>query len=126
MIGVAFYESHFDPKAEGDCPEKDANGMCIPGSEPRSFCAFQIDKSNFAGLGITKEKILEDINVCSVSALRLMKKSFEYCKGWKPMQLLNQYATGGGICVRPKHDESETRMYKGTWLYNWYNNRKKD
>lgn len=119
MVAVAFFESHFDPKAEGDCPDKDSNGMCVKGSVPRSFCAFQVDKSNFPFLGVTKDEILGDVEVCARSGLRMMKESFRLCKGWKPDELLNQYATGGSVCVRPRRDEGEHRMRKAQWLYRW-------
>lgn len=119
MVAVADFESKFNPKAVGDCPDKDSNGMCVPGSEPRSFCTFQIHNSNFKFLGVTKMQLLEDTKLCATSGLRMMHKSFETCKGWKPTELLNQYATGGGVCVRPKHDEGEHRMRKAQWLYKW-------
>lgn len=120
-VGVMWFESHFNPKAEGDrkCLVRDANGDCAKRGEPQSFCAFQVGDSNFAGLGITREKIQGDIQVCSDAGFTLMHSSFNTCSGkeWTLEDRLNQYATGGPICVKPWHDEGGHRMRKGLWLF---------
>lgn len=122
MVGVAQMESSFDPKAKGDgCLERDENKKCVKRGEPQSLCAFQVGRSNFAVLGTNEEEILGDVFVCTRVALRLMHASFKICSGaeWKPIDRLNQYTTGGGVCVRPLHDEGEHRMRRGMWLYQW-------
>lgn len=138
MVGVAEMESHFDPKAKGDgvCLEYEVRpatmfGLgalyalkkprCIKRGPPQSFCAFQVHQSNFTSLGVSEAEVLGSIETCTRSALRMMHASFNLCGGspWTPFDLLNQYATGGGVCVRPLHDEGEHRMRRGMWLYNW-------
>lgn len=129
MVGVADFESKLNPKARGDgiCLERDAREKCIRRGPPQSFCAFQVHRSNFAMLETNEEEILNDIFVCARVALRMMHISFKTCSGidsstnlsWRPIDRLNQYATGGSVCVRPQHDEGEHRMLRGMWLYRW-------
>lgn len=140
-VGVMWHESRFNPKAEGDrqCLEvepvtseqidESMNGprgtfmrpkvKCKRRGPPQSFCAFQVGKSNFGFLHTTREEILNDIQVCSDAGFTMMKKSFETCSGseWSIFDRLNHYVTGGGICVKPKHDEGVHRMRKGLWLF---------
>lgn len=138
MVGVAEMESHFDPKARGDgeCLEHEVRpatmfGLgalyatkaprCIKKGPPQSFCAFQIHRSNFPSLGVNEADVLGSIETCTRSALRLMHASFNLCSGgsWTSLDLLNQYTTGGGVCVRPTRDEGEHRMRRAMWLYRW-------
>lgn len=118
-VSVMWFESNFKPDASGDCDEKLPNGMCKVGGRPRSFCAFQIHESNFKMLGVTKDSLMSSIDTCVDAGFKLMKISFGICSGkdWKVEDRLNQYATGGGVCVRPTKDEGAHRVRKGMWLF---------
>lgn len=118
LVSVATFESALRPDAKGDCDKKDRNGMCLPGARPHSFCAFQIHETNFATLGVTRDQLLTDIDLCTQSALRLMRQSFRLCRGKTDENLLNQYTTGGPVCVKPTKDEGAHRMRKAKWLFN--------
>lgn len=113
-VSVMWFESHFKPDAAGDFVTN-ARGE----KRATSFCAFQISETNFQYLGVTREQIQTDIQTCVDSGFRMMHASFKICSGsaWKLEDRLNQYATGGGACVRPKHDEGAHRVRKGIWLY---------
>jgi hypothetical protein len=118
-VSVMWFESNFKPDATGDCEDKLPNGMCKVGARPRSFCLFQVHESNHKALGTTKERLLSDVGACVDAGFRLMKISFAMCSGkdWKTEDRLNQYATGGGVCVRPSRDEGAHRVRKGIWLF---------
>lgn len=108
-VSVMWFESHYKPNAEGD----------FHNGRPTSFCAFQISETNFKYLSVTRDQIQSDIQVCVDSGFRMMKASFSICSGpeWKLEDKLNQYATGGGVCLRPKHDEGAHRVRKAMWLF---------
>jgi len=112
FLSVAWYEGRFDPKAKGDCKERQ-NGKCI--SQPQSLCMFQIGRSNLNYLGITEEQILTDIRICTHAARTMMKTSFAVCKGFSNIELLGHYASGGSTCGGLK--ESRNRMRKAEWIF---------
>jgi len=124
FISLGLFESHFKQDAEGDCTHTDPKtGMCVVGSKPHSFCAFQVNESNFAYLGVTKDSLLTDINVCTKAASKMIHKSFETCSGkdtkGEPLgakDRLNWYAAGGRGC-RPDVIKGEHRINKASWIF---------
>lgn len=116
-VAILLFESGIKPDAVGDCLEKDDKGMCLPGATPRSYCGFQIERSNLPALGVTREQIVSNFEVCTDAAWKMMKSSFSICKGkdWTEEDLLNQYATGGGVCL--PSEKGKHRMLKALWLY---------
>ena len=107
LVATARFESAFKQDAEGD-PLR---------GEPQSFCLLQVGKSNFAQLGVTRELMQHDIKTCVRTGLRMMHISFNVCRSRPIDERLNQYATGGGSCVQPKHDEGGHRVRLALWLY---------
>lgn len=118
IVSVAWFESHFEQRASGDreCLERDAKKECTKRGEPRSWCAMQVHDSNFAGMKVTRDELLDDIGKCVSTGLRLMHESYRTCAGRPHEERLNQYATGGPLCVTPLHDEGGHRVRKGVWL----------
>lgn len=90
LVALAWYESRFKPSA------KSKNG--------RWYCLYQVDKSYFA----EPEKALSDQEMCTRTAVKLLRKSLELCKGRAPEDRLAQYTSGqcdrGGL-------ESRYRMF---------------
>ena len=113
VVSVAWFESRFQPDALGD-HERLADGRK---GEPTSFCAMQINRTNLAGLGVSREKLLGDIDACIGAGLRLMRASFRVCAGQEVERRLDWYAVGGNACTRPPRDEGAHRMRKGMWLF---------
>ena len=116
LVSVAWFESHFKPDAIGD-HDRRADGTK---GEPRSFCAMQIGKSNFAALGITRAEILGDIDVCIDAGLRMMHISYAVCRGIPIEERLAHYAGGGGSCPIHNADavrKSKHRVAKSHWLF---------
>lgn len=119
FISLAWFESNFRPDAAGDCKEREANGMCKEGSRPHSFCAFQINESNFAWLGVTQQQVMTDINVCTKAASKIIHKSFKVCSRGKDLTAqdrLNWYAAGGPDC-RVGMAKGRHRINKATWIF---------
>jgi hypothetical protein len=114
MVAVALFESHFQQDAEGDCVDKRPDGMCKRGARARSFCAFQINESNFAALGTTRAQIQSDINTCAAAALRMMHVSFGVCRTRPLEERLGHYASGGSTCGGLA--ASRARMGKALWI----------
>lgn len=114
LVSVAWFESRFQQNAEGD--HEIVNGKKDL-SKPNSFCAMQIGKSNFAGLGVTAEALLSDIDLCVDTGLRLMHVSFGVCRAAPLEHRLDHYATGGEGCRVPPHDEGGNRIRKAQWLF---------
>ncbi len=101
LVSVAWFESRFDLKAIGD--------------QGRSFCMFQISRSNHKWLGVTKTELLESVDTCTRAAHTMMKTSLSNCRG-KPFEdRLGWYAVGGPGCadsVKGRH-----RVLKAKWLF---------
>jgi hypothetical protein len=117
FLAVGFYESNFKPDAQGDCDKTNDQGMCIAGSTPHSFCTFQVSESNYSYLGVTKTQMLEDINVCTHAAGRMMHRSYDVvCAGRPDVDRLNQYATGGPRCL-PSVPKGRHRVLKAQWIF---------
>lgn len=118
LVSVAWFEGRFDPKAKGDCLEKDKKGRCI--ARPQSLCMFQIGRSNLKYLETTEEEILESTEVCTRAAMKMMKISFNVCRGRNEADFLGHYAAGGDACGGPKGEglrESGHRMLKAKWIF---------
>jgi hypothetical protein len=120
---VAWFEATLRPDAEGDCVTKagaaieSVGGRCPEGATPRSFCAFQIGVTNLAGLGLTRDAIQSDILACTRAANRMLRQSFQVCKGKPPSDRMAWYAAGGPTCGERGVKESRHRMTKAAWLF---------
>lgn len=112
FLSVAWFESRFDPHAQGDCKEK-RDGKCI--STPQSLCMFQIGRSNLAGLNVSETALLSDVRTCTRAARTLMKISFGVCRDFPRMEILGHYASGGSACGGLR--ESRHRMAKADWIF---------
>jgi hypothetical protein len=103
IASVAWFESRFQPNAEGDCTDA-ARRVSVdcrrPGAIPRSFCAMQIHETNLAGYGTSRAEILGSIDRCIVIGLRIMRESFRVCARRARGERLAWYAAGGGECSR--------------------------
>lgn len=115
LVGVAFYESHFQPDAEGDRP-KLADGTR---GRARSVCAMQIHETNFAAMKVTRAELLGDIQRCIDTGLEMLHISFSVCRA-KPLERrIAHYAGGGNGC--PTNGEatskSEHRVRKALELF---------
>lgn len=122
VVSVAWFESRFQPDAEGDrpCLERDARGECSRRGEPQSFCALQVGRSNLAWLGVTRERLLEDVDACVDVGLRMMHLSFRVCRAEPLEHRLAHYAAGGYRCPLSNEDASRKsghRMAKAIWLF---------
>lgn len=119
LVSTAWFESGFRQDAEGDF---------VRGA-PTSFCALQVNASNFRALGVTREALTRDeldaegrvarraIDVCADAGLRMMRVSFGVCRG-KPLERrMDHYARGGDGCLPPPHDEGTHRVKKALWLF---------
>lgn len=117
FLGVSWFESRFDPKAKGDgaCIKKDEAGKCLVKGPPNSFCAFQINRSNFVYLKVTEEELLTDILACTRAARKMMRQSMNACRGRPADEWLSWYAAGGS-CDRGLK-ESRHRFAKSAWIY---------
>ena len=119
IVSVAWFEGTFRPDAEGDheCLERDRERRCVRKGAPRSFCTMQVHESNFRALGVTRELLTTDIEACIDAGVRMMRVSFTICRNEPEDHRLDQYATGGGGCMRPPNDEGAHRWRKGAWLF---------
>lgn len=124
LAATADFESGLIPNAEGDCILKgklvaSKAGVCPTGATPHSFCALQVNESNFKTLGITREEVQTDINVCVRSGLRLMHTSFQVCRARPLEERLAHYAGGRDGC--PTNEDatkkSRHRMMRALWLF---------
>lgn len=118
LVSLGWFESHFQPDATGDCDKTDpTTGMCVPGSIPHSFCMFQVNETNFAGLGVTRDEIMTDFKTCARSALRMIRQSFTVCAAKPHEDRLDHYAAGGAGCKTPLREKGRHRIRKGDWLF---------
>lgn len=100
LVATAWFESTFKPDAVGD--------------QGRSFCLFQIERTNHKQLGVTKEQLLADPYACTLAAREMMRISFNVCKGRPREELLGHYASGGDSCAGLA--ASRNRMLKAKWM----------
>lgn len=117
FISTAWFEGRFDPHAKGDgqCIEKSEDGKCLKKGPPQSFCMFQIGKSNFDYLKVTEEELLGSTELCTRTALKMMKISMGVCKGHPMDEWLGHYASGGTECLGLT--ESRHRVNKAKWVF---------
>lgn len=96
LVAMAWYESRLKPSAKS--------------KDGRSFCLYQIDRSYLAP---DPKKSLEDPELCTRTAVRLVRQSFDLCKSRAPNDRLAFYNSGhcdrGGV-------ESRYRMFLATKL----------
>jgi hypothetical protein len=127
LVSVAWFEGTFKPDAEGDCVDATGHRVekvpgrlgCPTGTTPKSLCVFQINTSNFAGLGVTTQELQTDVRVCTKSANRMLHRSFQICHARPLEDRLGWYAAGGPDCSRGL-TESRHRVRKATWLFAAY------
>lgn len=130
IVGVMWYESRFKQDAKGDCT---APSMVLVGwsrpmvvvpcttkdAVPHSFCAMQINETNFAGHGTTQREVLTDIDRCVTVGLRILRESFRVCAAAPLPERLRHYAGGGPTCPSGKDPvaKSKHRMNLATRVY---------
>lgn len=106
FVSVAWFESRFRKGAIGD--------------HGQSVCEFQIGVSNLRNLGTTKDEILQNTEVCTRAARKMMAISFGVCRGKDVLYALSHYAAGGEKCGGEKGQgerESKHRMLKADFIY---------
>lgn len=106
FVSVAWFESRFNQKAIGD--------------HGHSLCEFQIGISNLKALETSKDEILNNVEVCTRSARRMMSISFGVCRGKDVLDVLGHYAFGGQKCGGEDGEglrESRHRMRKADFLF---------
>jgi hypothetical protein len=91
LVALAWYESRLKPSA------KSKNG--------RWYCLYQVDKSYF---GADADKALTDPEVCTRTAVKIIRKSLEQCKYRAPDERLAAFTSGR--CDRGG-PESRYRMF---------------
>lgn len=104
LVAVAWFESGFVADAEGDCAGVDPGqrrdwARCPDGHPARSLCLLQVGASNLRSLGVTREAIVGDVRECVRAGLRLMRASWQACRGRPLRERLVNYAAGGGGCA---------------------------
>lgn len=115
LVSVAWFESHFQPNAEGDKP-KLADGSR---GRARSVCAMQVHESNYAQLGVTRAALQEDVQTCFDTGLRLLHVSFGVCRARPLEHRVAHYAGGGNGCPTNGEATSKSihRVKKALELY---------
>jgi hypothetical protein len=121
FVSVAWFESSFNPKAEGDhdCLKRasDTNRCLVfDKSKPRSFGLGQIGESNFKTLGVTKELLLEDPDVQVGAMNTMLRQSLYICRAEPEDFRVAWYAVGGEGCAQG-HVVSRHRVLKAKWLF---------
>jgi hypothetical protein len=106
LVSVAWFESRFQPDAEGDKP-KLADGTR---GRARSVCAMQVHESNFAALKVTRAELLSDVQRCFDTGLELLHVSFGVCRAQPLEHRLAHYCVGGNGCTLPTKGEDAHRM----------------
>ncbi len=118
LVSVAWFESRFQPNAEGDCDKSTEAGICAKGSKPHSFCMLQISESNFKGWRTSREEVQSNIDQCVAIGLGIMRQSFQVCSRQPLEGRLRHYAGGGDGCS-PSEDagrKSANRIKKAVFL----------
>lgn len=129
FLSIGLFESHYDPRAEGDraClkweerPIADSNTtkhVCVKQGAPHSFCMFQISDGNFEWLNTTREKIQNDFQECLRAAHTMIKTSHKICRDKPKEDRLNWYARGGDGC--DPYDKGKHRVLKSGWIFAHY------
>jgi hypothetical protein len=113
FLSLGWFEGRLNPKAKGDCKDRDKAGECL--SRPASLCMFQVGRSNLRWLDVTEEQILEDFEVCTRAAHKMIKISFGVCRGRPSTEILGHYASGGETCGGIR--ESLHRVNKALWIF---------
>lgn len=90
LVAVAWYESRFRPNA------KSANGQW--------YCLFQIDRRHLAD----PQKALDDPEVCTRAAVKILRTSLEMCKKHPLDERLAAFMSGSCDRALP---ESRVRMF---------------
>lgn len=135
-VGVSWYESTFNPKAEGDhrCLEwapavAGARPKCRKKGEPTSFCLGQINSSNFAALRVSRESLINGepdeegrpgrsgVEVCVSAMNTMLRQSMRNCAHRPLEERLGQYAAGGDGCSTLGFEKSRHRVTKALWLF---------
>lgn len=119
---LQWFESNGNVAAEGDCRFLTKDFHCDTArpdkGDPQSFGLYQIGRSNFAFLDVTKEAMTGDAVAQTWAAQKMITVSFGVCRGRPEDELLTQYASGGGACTDPKGIvKSRHRMLKSKWLF---------
>jgi hypothetical protein len=120
LVGLGWFESALRPDAEGDCTLEGRVAPCTTkGAVPHSHCLLQINDSNLAGLGTTRDELLTDVDVCVASGLRMMHRSFQICRAAPLEERLSWYASGGPECPTNEdaRKKSKHRVLRSRWLY---------
>ena len=122
LVALAWFESRFQVNAQGDCPKRTSFGTCEKGSTPQSFGAWQVSRSNLAGLDLSPESVLEDAGVAARASLTLVRESFRVCAREPLSSRLGWYAGGTGRCISSEDAKrkSEHRMAKAVWIYDHF------
>ena len=127
-ISIGWFEGAFQQDAKGDCDKKKPDGTCVKGSNPHSFCMFQVNESNLKGLGTTKDEILKDFSKCVAAGNQMLRSSFHVCAARPLTGRLRWYAAGGPDCATKANAakeadvarKSEHRVNKAVWIYDHY------
>lgn len=83
-----------------------------------SVCLGQINKSNFAWLGVTREELLTSTPKCLHAMNRMMRTSLRSCRARPFEDQLAWYVAGGPQCI--PNDKGKHRMRKAVWLFDHY------
>ena len=123
IVALGEFESGLRPSAAGDCEKAKtkSDGTCAEGGHPTSFCMLQINQSNFAGLGVTKDELLTSIDACVATGLRMMRASFRICGKLPFEDRLRWYTAGADNCPGDENkdaaNKSRHRVRRAMWLY---------
>jgi len=107
LVSLSWFESNFNARAMGDCDK----GKPRSASTCRSFGLFQVARGN--GL-VPVEVAMEDANIATREALRMIRLSQTVCRGRPAEDLLGWYAAGGQGCRGLT--ESHHRVWKAQHL----------
>lgn len=108
LVGLFRFESGNDPSAVGDCAPKDTttHGTCVPGAKGSSFGLGQVNKTNFAWLGIgSAEAYLSDVGQQVRTVLTMLHRSFTICRARPVDERASWYVRGGDGC--PETEEAK-------------------
>jgi hypothetical protein len=123
LVALGEFESGLRPAAEGDCEKTKTktDGTCAPGGHATSFCLLQINQSNLKSLGVTREELLENVETCVSTGLRMLRTSFQICRKLPLEDRLRWYASGQDAC--PGDDNADAarksrhRVRRAMWLF---------
>lgn len=130
FASLQWFESNGNVAAEGDCKKRDTKNQCLRNAsgenigDPQSFGLYQIGRSNFRELGVTREDMTTSALAQTMAAHHMIRVSFGVCRGRAEDDLLGQYASGGSTCGGIR--ESGHRMRKAKWLFDRAKAREKE